>query len=144
VKSAESINNLMVHFIYFLIILLLHSQYTVTFTKVFTIYHSWTHPLHHSPLTSLSPFLNSFNESHFSTFIHEYIIFYHIHPPIPFPLPSHWYQPLERVWADLRRSGDKREDAPYRWSMSLAISDHHSIPLTQVSSYLEDKHVKKL
>jgi hypothetical protein len=28
---------------------------------------------------------NNFNGSHFPIFIHEYIIFHHIHPPTPFP-----------------------------------------------------------
>jgi hypothetical protein len=35
--------------------LLLYWGYTVTFTKVFTIHHSWIHPLHHSPLFLLLP-----------------------------------------------------------------------------------------
>jgi hypothetical protein len=56
----------------------------VTFTKVLTISHSQIHPaiilLHPPP-----PFLDSFTRSHFSIFIHEYIIFHHIHPPTPFP-----------------------------------------------------------
>jgi hypothetical protein len=29
---------------------LLYWGHIVTFTKVLTIYHSWIHPLHHSPL----------------------------------------------------------------------------------------------
>jgi hypothetical protein len=31
--------------------------YAVTFTKVLIIYHNWIHSLYHSPLSSLSPFL---------------------------------------------------------------------------------------
>jgi hypothetical protein len=57
----------------------------VTVIKVLIIYHSWIHPLHHSTLSSLPHSWNSFNMSHFSIFIHEYIIFHHIHPPTPFP-----------------------------------------------------------
>jgi hypothetical protein len=38
-------------------------------------------PLHHSPLSPSPHSWNSFNISHFSIFIHEYIIFHHIHPP---------------------------------------------------------------
>jgi hypothetical protein len=47
----------------------------VTFIKVHSIYHSWIHPLHHSPLFLLSPFLERFHRSHVSVFIHECIIF---------------------------------------------------------------------
>jgi hypothetical protein len=47
------------HFILFIIIiiLLLYWGYSVTFIKVLTIYHSWIHSLHHSPLSLPSPFL---------------------------------------------------------------------------------------
>jgi hypothetical protein len=48
--------------------------YIVAFNKVLTLYHSWIHSLHHSPLLPLSPFLEQY-KSHFSIFIHEYIIF---------------------------------------------------------------------
>jgi hypothetical protein len=34
--------------------------YIVTFTKVLTMYHSWIHPLHHSSLSPLPPFLEWF------------------------------------------------------------------------------------
>jgi hypothetical protein len=61
-------------FLIFVIILLLHWGYIVTFTKVLTIYHSWIYPLYHSPLSPLSHFWNSFNRSHFFIFINEYII----------------------------------------------------------------------
>jgi hypothetical protein len=47
----------------------------VTFTKVLTVYHSWIHPLHHSLLSSLTHYWNSFNVSHFSICIQKYIIF---------------------------------------------------------------------
>jgi hypothetical protein len=47
----------------------------VTFTKALTIYHSWIHPLHHSLIPPFPHSWNSFNLSHFSIFIHEYIIF---------------------------------------------------------------------
>jgi hypothetical protein len=44
----------------FLFIIVVH----VTFTKILTIHHSWTHLLHHSPLSPLPPgdFLSSFQE----------------------------------------------------------------------------------
>jgi hypothetical protein len=44
-----------------------------------------THPLHHSPLSSSPHSWNSFNRSHFSIFIHEYIYFHRTHLPTPFP-----------------------------------------------------------
>jgi archaellum biogenesis protein FlaJ (TadC family) len=43
-------------FLLFVILLLLYWGYIVTFTKVLTIYHSWIHSLHHSPLP-LSPII---------------------------------------------------------------------------------------
>jgi hypothetical protein len=42
--------SLMASFFFFL---WLYWEYIVTFTKVLTIYHSWIHALHHSPLFSL-------------------------------------------------------------------------------------------
>jgi hypothetical protein len=57
------------------------------------------HPLHHSPLSSLSHSWNSFNRSHCSIYIHEYIIllpyspFYTLSLYLP---PSHWYEPPDR------------------------------------------------
>jgi hypothetical protein len=42
---------LFIHLIIFIITLLLYLGYIVTFTKVLTIYHSWIHPLHRSPLS---------------------------------------------------------------------------------------------
>jgi hypothetical protein len=70
-------------------LLLLYWRCTVTFTKVFAIYHSWIHPL--SSFSFSLPSWNSFNRSHFSIFIHEYIIFPPYSPPAPFPyiLPPH-------------------------------------------------------
>jgi hypothetical protein len=56
-------------------LLLWYWGFIVTFTEVLVIYHSWIHPFHHSPLSSLPPFLESFKRSYFSIFIHEYIIF---------------------------------------------------------------------
>jgi hypothetical protein len=44
----------------------------VTFTKILTIYHSWIHALHHSPL---SPSSTPEIVSHFSAFIHQCIKF---------------------------------------------------------------------
>jgi hypothetical protein len=57
------------------------------------IYHTWIHPLHHSPLP---PHLHSWNS--FSIFIHVYIVFTLYSPShtlshlIP---PSHQYQPSQ-------------------------------------------------
>jgi hypothetical protein len=45
--------------------------YIVTFTKVFTIYHNWIHPLYHSPLFHLPHSWKSFNRFHFSIHIHS-------------------------------------------------------------------------
>jgi hypothetical protein len=69
-------------FSYFIFINVL--QYIVTFTKVLTLYHSWIHPLHHSPLSaSLIPGIVSacliFPFTYMGT---EY--FHHIHLPSPF------------------------------------------------------------
>jgi hypothetical protein len=62
-------------FFFFLFLLLLYWGYIVTFTKVLITYHSWIHPLHHSPLSPPPPHSwNSFNRSHFSIYRHEYII----------------------------------------------------------------------
>jgi hypothetical protein len=38
--------------------------YIVSFTKVLTIYHTWVHPLSHSPLTSLFPIRKSWVHFH--------------------------------------------------------------------------------
>jgi hypothetical protein len=61
-------------------IIILYWGYIVTFTKALTVYHSLIYPLHHSPLSHRLPPTSlhsriSFNRSHFSIFIHEYIIF---------------------------------------------------------------------
>jgi hypothetical protein len=45
----------------------------VIFTKVLTLYHSWIHPFHHSPLSPLPHSSSSFNRSNFSIYIHVYI-----------------------------------------------------------------------
>jgi hypothetical protein len=66
--------------------MLLYWGFIVTFTNILTVYHSWTHPS--ILLLYLTPHphsWNSFNMSHFFIFIHECIIFHHIHPPIPCP-----------------------------------------------------------
>jgi hypothetical protein len=69
-----------------LFLLLLYWGYIVTFTKVLTICHSWIHPLHHSPLSSLPTIPGivsadlTFPFTYMST---EY--FHHIYPPTPFP-----------------------------------------------------------
>jgi hypothetical protein len=69
--------------------------YTVTFIKLLTIYHSWIHPLHNSPLSFLPYSWNSFNRSHFPIYIYESITFL---PHSPFYIlslyhsPSQWYQ----------------------------------------------------
>jgi hypothetical protein len=65
--------NLILSFNSFL--LLLYSGCIVTFMKVLTIHHSWIHPLHHSPLFPLPHSCNTFNRSHFSIYIHVYVIF---------------------------------------------------------------------
>jgi hypothetical protein len=72
---------------------LLYEGYIVTFTKVLTICHSWIHPLHHSPLSPSHHFWNSFSRSHFSIFIHEYIVF-------PLYSPSYTFS----LWKDITGS----------------------------------------
>jgi hypothetical protein len=59
----------------------------MTFTRFFTIhqiYHSWIHPLHHSPLSPPLPVIVStgliFTFTHMCTWN-----LHHIHPPTPFP-----------------------------------------------------------
>jgi hypothetical protein len=44
-------------FLHCFILLLFYWGNNVACTKGLTIYHSWIHPLHHSPLSPLSPFL---------------------------------------------------------------------------------------
>jgi hypothetical protein len=92
-------------FLLFFIILLLYWGYVVTFAKVLRIYHGWIHPLHHS---TLSPHFhshswNSFNRSHFSFFIHEYIIFslHSLSYTVSlYPTSSYWlfYLPVLTFW----------------------------------------------
>jgi hypothetical protein len=88
-------------FIYFYAFLLLcwvgvhwHLQ---KFLQYIEIYHTWIHPLHHSPLSPSPPHSwNSFKRNHFSF---TYMCTQYLHcslPPMPFsplPTPSHWYQP---------------------------------------------------
>jgi hypothetical protein len=48
--------------------------YIVTLTKFLTMYHSWIYSLHHSPSSSLIPFLEEFQQVsffHFHTFLHN-------------------------------------------------------------------------
>jgi hypothetical protein len=75
-------------------LLLLCCGYIVAFTKalrIYQMYHIWIHPLHHSPLSLLPPFLDSFNKTHFSIYIHVYTIFvlylpsYRLSPHSPHP-----------------------------------------------------------
>jgi hypothetical protein len=82
---------------------------------VLTIYHSWIHPLHHSPLSSFPYSCNSFNRSYFSIFIHDYIIFHHIHPPAPFPYA------LETVWRCLSFPGFSFRAYPWSLNDSLKV-----------------------
>jgi hypothetical protein len=54
---------------------LLFWEHILTFIKVFTIYHSWIHPLHDSSLSRSPHSWNSFNRSHFPICTCKYIIF---------------------------------------------------------------------
>jgi hypothetical protein len=54
---------------------MLYWGFIVTFTKLLTIYHSWTHSLHYSFYSPFPYSWNSFNRSHFSIFIHSGNIF---------------------------------------------------------------------
>jgi hypothetical protein len=74
-----------------LFLLLLYWGYTVAFTKVLTLYHSWIILLY--PSSPLS--WNSFNRCHFSIHIHVYTVFAQYLPFYTFSSclpPSHWYQ----------------------------------------------------
>jgi hypothetical protein len=54
--------------------------YIEALAKVLTmyqIYHTWIHPLHHSLSSPLPNSQNSFNNSHFSTYIHVYLHYIH-------------------------------------------------------------------
>jgi hypothetical protein len=71
--------------------------YTAAFIKVLTIYYTWIHPLHHSPL-SLSPLIPGIVSKAviflFAYMCRQYLC--HIRSPTTLPhllSPSHWYQP---------------------------------------------------
>jgi hypothetical protein len=73
---------------------------TLWHLQKFLQHNRWIHPLHHSPLSPLPHFWNSFNMSHFSIFIHEYIILPLKSPSYTlslYPSPSYWYQPPGRI-----------------------------------------------
>jgi hypothetical protein len=60
--------------------------------------------LHYSPLSSLPHFWNSFNRSHFSIFIHEYIVFTPYSPATHFPYiftPTHTHTSYQLPRQDL-------------------------------------------
>jgi hypothetical protein len=66
--------------------------YIVAFTKVlkiYQIYHTWIHSIHHSPLTSPHSW-NSFNRYHFSICIHSiwtiFTLLLHLLPLVPHPV----------------------------------------------------------
>jgi hypothetical protein len=62
--------------------------YIVAFIEVLTlyqIYHTWIHPLYHSPLSPTSNSWNSFNRYHFSIYVLVHIIFAYFNPSTPFP-----------------------------------------------------------
>jgi hypothetical protein len=67
----------------------LYLKYIVTCIKVLTVYHTWIHLRHHSPLSPLPHSWNSFNRPRFSTLIHKCIRFppyslsdsFSLHPP---------------------------------------------------------------
>jgi hypothetical protein len=62
---------------------------------LYQIHRSWIHPLHHSPLSLLPHYWNSFNRSYFSIYIHVYIVFAQYSPsyiPTSFSFSlSFWY-----------------------------------------------------
>jgi hypothetical protein len=71
--------------------------YTVTFTKVLTIYqiyHTWIYPFHHFPLSSPHSWM-SFNSNHFTIYIHVYTVFVP-YSPLPPSSTSHWYPPCRQ------------------------------------------------
>jgi hypothetical protein len=110
---GKRITSLLFSFFYlFLIKILLYWAYIVIFTKVLTIYHCWIHTLHPPSFSFILFFSyswNSFNMSHFSIFIHEYIIF-PLHSPsyilslylplqlVPIPIRDQFYLPVLCFW----------------------------------------------
>jgi hypothetical protein len=79
---------------------LLYWGYIMTFTKVLTIYLSWIYPSIILPYPPSADSWNSFNRSHFSIFVYEYIIvpLYSVSFTLSLYLPpSYWYQPPDRT-----------------------------------------------
>jgi hypothetical protein len=86
------------YYYYILVFYCVGSGYIVAFTNlmIYQIYHSWIHPLHCSPLSSLPHSRISFIRSHFFIYIHVYTVFAPYSPShtvSPPPPPSHRYQP---------------------------------------------------
>jgi hypothetical protein len=100
-------------YLFIYLLLLCWVGYIVAFTKVlriYQIYHTWIYLLHHSPLSSPTPFLSRFNSSfleyvNFSICIYVYTVFalnlpsysLSLHPPLHTLVPK----PLDRTCSAL-------------------------------------------
>jgi hypothetical protein len=83
------VNSFFLIFFKKLFILLLCWGYIVAFTKIFTIYHTWIHPLHNSPLSPPPLILGIVLTGLIFPFTFMCTQHLHlIHPPIPFPTSS--------------------------------------------------------
>jgi hypothetical protein len=89
-QHSTYVHNFIIIIVSLFIIILLFWVYIVTFTKVLTIYHSWIHPLHHSPLFSLFPIPGTVS-THlifpFSDMSTWYLHHIHLLSPFPYILP---------------------------------------------------------
>jgi hypothetical protein len=89
----------------------------VTFTKFLTIYHSWIHPLHHSPL-SIPGIVSTCQ--HFHTWLYNISTTFILLHPFLMSFPSHWYQPPDRFL----NLYNNRSQFSMRNSLSLFLSLH--------------------
>jgi hypothetical protein len=103
-------NSLCVFFLLFILSYYYHARSALWhWQKYITTHHSWINSLHHSTLFSLLSW-NSFNRSHFSIFIPEYIIFplyspsytlslyFHTHTDTPPPRQDLFCLPVLSFW----------------------------------------------
>jgi hypothetical protein len=95
-KTVESLFTSFFMSILFIYLLLFYWRYIMTFTKVLKIYHSWI------PSFCIHPHSwNNFIRSHFSIYIHVYIIFQQYSPSYNFPKSSLLLVPASQMWTVL-------------------------------------------
>jgi hypothetical protein len=76
----------LLHFWLFIYFSLLYCRYIVIFTKVLTIFHTWIHPLRHSPSSHPAPLPGIVWTGIIFPFAYMCAPYLkHIHPPTPFP-----------------------------------------------------------